>query len=124
MSKDFEVRDKRVVTEDSAAAKTEGVKKEQPKSEPAEDAAENRGPLPQADFMTHMASLSSMAYMCLGIGPNAQQPDLEQAKYFIDTLGMLEEKTKGNLTEDEKKTLTYLLYELRMIYVKMTEKKS
>lgn len=123
MSKDFEVRDKRVVAEDSAEPKPSEAKDAAQHKRAEPDAEESRGPLPQADFMTHMASLSSMAYMCLGIGPNAQQPDLEQAKYFIDTLGMLEEKTKGNLAEEEQKTLTYVLYELRMIYVKMLEKK-
>jgi hypothetical protein len=43
--------------------------------------------------------------------------DLNMAKHSIDMLGMLEEKTKGNLTEDEEKYLTHTLYELRMNYL-------
>ena len=39
------------------------------------------------------------------------------AKHSIDMLGMLEEKTKGNLTEDEEKYLKHTLYELRMNYL-------
>jgi hypothetical protein len=40
------------------------------------------------------------------------------AKQTIDILGMLEEKTKGNLSEDEASMLKNMLYELRMLYVK------
>lgn len=43
--------------------------------------------------------------------------DLGMAKHSIDMLGMLEEKTKGNLTEDEQKYLSHALYELRMNYL-------
>ena len=43
--------------------------------------------------------------------------DLNMAKHSIDMLGMLEEKTKGNLTEDEEKYLKHTLYELRMNYL-------
>lgn len=43
--------------------------------------------------------------------------DLNVAKHSIDMLGMLEEKTKGNLTEDEEKYLKHTLYELRMNYL-------
>jgi hypothetical protein len=43
--------------------------------------------------------------------------DLNMAKNSIDMLGMLEEKTKGNLTEDEEKYLKHTLYELRMNYL-------
>lgn len=43
--------------------------------------------------------------------------DLNMAKHSIDMLGMLEEKTKGNLTEDEEKYLAHALYELRMNYL-------
>jgi hypothetical protein len=45
------------------------------------------------------------------------------AKQTIDILAMLNEKTKGNLAEDEKRLLTHVLYELRMLYVKQKEKK-
>ncbi len=44
--------------------------------------------------------------------------NLPLAKQTIDILGMLEEKTKGNLTEDEEKMLKNILYDLRMIYIK------
>lgn len=51
-----------------------------------------------------------------------RQEDLEQAKYLIDVLGMLQAKTQGNLTAEEAKILDGVLYELRMKYVsKMQE---
>jgi hypothetical protein len=43
--------------------------------------------------------------------------DLTMAKHSIDMLGMLEEKTRGNLSEDEQKYLEHTLYELRMNYL-------
>ena len=42
---------------------------------------------------------------------------LDHAKHFIDTLGVLEEKTKGNLTSDEAAMLTNVLHELRLLFV-------
>ena len=43
--------------------------------------------------------------------------DLEQAKLSIDMLGMLEAKTRGNLTENEQRLLSHALFELRMNYL-------
>jgi len=50
------------------------------------------------------------------------EKDLAQAKFSIDMLGMVEEKTKGNLNEEEKKLLDHVLFELRMNYVDEVEK--
>jgi len=48
--------------------------------------------------------------------------DLNMARHSVDMLGMLEEKTKGNLTEDEEKYLKHTLYELRMNYLEEMKK--
>jgi len=48
--------------------------------------------------------------------------DLAQAQFSIDMLGMLEEKTKGNLSEEEKKYIELALYELRMNYLDEVKK--
>ncbi|MDD2672604.1 MAG: DUF1844 domain-containing protein, partial [Syntrophales bacterium] len=48
--------------------------------------------------------------------------NLDAAKQSIDIISMLEEKTRGNLDENEKKLMTELLYELRMRYVREKEK--
>ena len=46
--------------------------------------------------------------------------DLDLAKHAIDTIALLQEKTAGNLTQDEKELLTRILYELKMRYVNLS----
>ena len=48
--------------------------------------------------------------------------DIEMAKFSIDILGMLETKTKGNLSEDEQRFLGHVLYELRLNFVDESKK--
>jgi hypothetical protein len=72
--------------------------------------------------MNFMLSLSTSALIQLGEIPDpiTKQPvkELTLAKQTIDLIGMLQEKTKGNLTPEEEKMLEYILYDLRMRYVK------
>lgn len=79
------------------------------------------------DFTVFITGLELQALVSLGEIPspldNKKQKNLDQAKYMIDTLGMIKEKTKGNLTSDEEKILDSILYELRMKYLQLTEKK-
>lgn len=76
---------------------------------------------PTPDFNFFITTLSLQASIALGAVPNPatkkEEEDLSQAKFLIDTLGMLQEKTKGNLTNDEAAFLENLLYELRMAYL-------
>ncbi len=78
-------------------------------------------PLPEANLLTLIFSLYTHTQICLGLLPDpiSQQPqkDLNQAKYNIDMLTMLKEKTAGNLTSEEEQTLESVLYEVRMAYV-------
>jgi len=67
-------------------------------------------------------NLSAMAYNAMGLGPNSRGVNLQDAKYIIDTVGILEEKTRGNLTPKEDATLKSILYELRMNYTRLMEK--
>lgn len=82
---------------------------------------------PQADFNFFITTLSLQASIALGQVPNPatnkKEEDLTQAKFLIDTLGLLQEKTKGNLTTDEANLLENLLYELRMQYIEKTQTK-
>ncbi len=50
------------------------------------------------------------------------EKDLNQAKFSIDVLGMIQGKTKGNLTEEEKKFLEHVIFELRMNYLDEVKK--
>lgn len=87
-------------------------------------ATERRGPLPKGDFAALISMLTTQAFFALGAlrieGQEQKEPDLELAKYNIDMLETLEEKSKGNLTEQEEKVLKQTLNELRMAYVKLS----
>ena len=83
--------------------------------------------LDPVDFSTHILSLASSALIALGKmpGPDGQPHplDVETARHLIDVLGMLEQKTKGNLDEAESKLLASLIYDLRVAYVDAQPKK-
>jgi len=89
---------------------------------PAGDAS---GKLPEASFQTLVGLLASQAIM--GLGAMADQKtgsvsvDLEGSRFNIDLLGVLEEKTKGNLSDEESKELTQILQELRNRYVYISD---
>ena len=67
--------------------------------------------------------LTTQTFFALGLlqvkGQEKKEPDLELAKYNIDMLETLEEKTKGNLSKEEEAVLSNTLNELRMGYVKV-----
>jgi hypothetical protein len=77
----------------------------------------------EISFERFLASLYMTAMMQLGLmveQGGAPQVDLIGARQTIDTLGMLGEKTKGNLTPKEQAFIQNALYELRMAYVEVT----
>jgi len=82
----------------------------------------DRGPLPEVTFTSFIFSLSSSALLHFGEIPDPQtgerKKDLELAKHTIDTIAMLKEKTKGNLTEEEQRFIDAVLTDLRWKYVK------
>ena len=95
---------------------------EETEKERTEQGKAGRGPLPKGDFAALVSMLVTQALFSLGaiqVEGQTREPDLEMAKYNIDMLETLEEKTKGNLTEQEQKVLTGMLNEVRMAYVKM-----
>ena len=104
--------------EKETLAAQEKTEKQQPEEEKAP-----RGPLPPGNFAALVSMLVTQALFALGVlkvqGQEDKQPDLEMAKYNIDMLETLEEKTKGNLTEEEKKVLENTLNQVRMAYVKV-----
>ena len=120
--KGFVIRDKRF----SAPKEEKGQSqtKEEPKVEetPEQDTSAQQGPLPEIDFTNFVLSLSTSALIQLGEiqDPFTQKSEknLPLAKQTIDLIGMLKEKTKGNLSPEEEKVIEYVLYDLRMRYVK------
>lgn len=104
------------------AAREETEKKE------TQEQHQARGPLPKGNFAALVSMLTTQALFALGLfqvkGQEKKEPDLQLAKYNIDMLETIEEKTKGNLTEEEEKVLENTLDELRMGYVKVAEQTS
>jgi hypothetical protein len=78
--------------------------------------------IPKIDFSTFAISLGTSALYHMGVvgeteGGDRPPKNLALARQTIDTLEMLEEKTRGNLGEQEAKLMESLLYELRMRFV-------
>jgi len=77
--------------------------------------------MPEADFPSLVRMLATQAVMYLGGIPDPETGRAvvapEYARLHIDLLATLEEKTRGNLTDEEQKELTGILHELRMRFV-------
>ncbi len=91
------------------------------KSEVREEPTADAEGLPHARFDLFVSGLAMETLIALGDMPHPttrkQAANLPQAKYLIDLLGVLEEKTKGNLVVEEEKLLKDALYQLRMRYL-------
>jgi hypothetical protein len=85
---------------------------------------------PKIDLTTFILSISSAAFMGLGLVPPAQgegdggELDLELARQNIDLLELMHEKTRGNRTPEEDQLLEKLLFETRMRFVEVQRKKA
>jgi len=81
--------------------------------------------LPEIDFSTFILSLSHSALVHMGDAPSPDgQPaerDLTLAKQTIDLLGILQEKTRNNLTGEEERLLDQALYDLRLRFVEVSK---
>lgn len=75
------------------------------------------------DFTTFVLSISSAAFMGLGLTPRpgeqSAEVDLELARQNIDLLQLIKDKTRNNLTPEEQRLLDSLLYETRMRFVEV-----
>ena len=89
----------------------------------APQAAEAEGP-PEARFDLFVSGLAIDALIAMGDVPHPvtkkSAANLPHARYLIDLLGILEEKTRGNLSVDEDRLLKDTLYQLRMRYLAKT----
>jgi hypothetical protein len=73
--------------------------------------------LPPMDFSTFVVSLRASAVAHMSAASEAAEADLPLARQEIDLLGILEEKTRGNLTGEEELLLSQVLFDLRTRYV-------
>ena len=127
--KGFTVRDRRFSTQPGEPVESE---KKETRTEPASEDrdAEKRGEtefsmpssLPEIDFSSFVFSLSTSALCHLGEVPDPVMQKIEKnlplAKQTIDILGMLQEKTRGNLAPEEARMLESILADLRWRYVR------
>ena len=125
--KGFVIKDRRAF-DDKGDVKDQESKEEPPKEEPKKKGAPDKEegmPLPEVNFNSLIFSLSSSALINLGeiADPHSgqKQKDLPLAKHTIDTIAMLQDKTKGNLNPEEQRFLDTILADLRWRYVKMAE---
>jgi len=111
-------KEKEVLAAQEEAEKT-GEKMEEQKKQA-------RGPIPPGNFAALVSTLATQAVYSMGLmsveGQEQPEPDLEIAKFNIDMLATIEEKTKGNLSEDEERVIKNTLGELRMTFVKLADK--
>ena len=100
------------------AAQAPGAPGAEPPAQPRE--------LPPANFAALVSTLVTQVFLALGgyEDPKTQRRyvDLELARHHIELLAMLEDKTRGHLTDDEKKLLDKALYETRMQYVQLAQR--
>lgn len=92
---------------------------------PGDGQASGPGEMPPATFETLLSTMITQALFALGAVPDPQSGQryvsLDLAKHHIDMLGVLEEKTKGNLSDEESQALTQTLAELRQQFVQVVQ---
>jgi hypothetical protein len=115
---DADDQNKAAATSSSAEEEVAGDTEAQTAAEDEEGGAQ----FPEINFPTFVASLNASALVHLGViedpAAGSKSKNLPMAKQTIDILSMLEDKTEGNLTPDEKNMLQNILYDLRILYVK------
>ena len=111
--------EKAKIKEEEAARQAAAAAAQETKAEAPKDT-----PVPEITFTSFLISLGSSAFIHLGDIPDPAtgevKKDVPLAKQTIDLLGLLREKTRNNLLEEEEKLFEHLLYDLRMRYIKET----
>jgi hypothetical protein len=129
MAKEEKKDEKKIIVDEDWKAEAQKEKEilaaqEEAEKEKKEEVKQGREPLPEGNFAALVSMLTTQSLFAMGLlhvkGQEEKEPDLEMAKYNIDILETIQEKTKGNLTPEEETVLSNTLNELRMGYVKVT----
>jgi hypothetical protein len=130
--KGFVIKDRRMFTADGEVNKDkdpvgEGKKSAGTADEKKPEARKGTSiPLPAVDFASFVLTLSSSALLHFGEFADPisghRERNLDMAKHTIDILGVLREKTRGNLSKDEEQLMESLLHDLRIKYVEECKK--
>ena len=133
--KGFTVQDRRRFSPDTGEAREDAPEDAAAKPEPGSEAIQGtesrREPeeesLPEINFSAFVISLSTQALMHLGeiASPMSGKVEIDVpvAKQMIDILGMLSDKTRGNLNASESRLMEDILFDLRMKYVEAVKKR-
>ncbi len=113
--------DPKIIVDENWKDQVQAEKETLEGTETPSEAEPDAGEFPDASFPMLVTTLATQATVALGqqVTPDAQEPsvDLGLAKHLIDTLGVLAEKTQGNLLPEESDMMTNILHQLRMFYV-------
>ena len=128
MAKEEKKEEKKIIVDEDWKAEAQKEKEilaaqEEAEKEKKEEVKQGREPLPEGNFAALISMLTTQSLFALGLlhvkGQEEKEPDLAMAKYYIDILETIQEKTKGNLTPEEETVLSNTLNELHMGYVKV-----
>lgn len=117
--------EKKIIIDEDWKNKAQREKDELKEKEVEEETHKHEHELPTGDFNALVSLLATQAMFSLGLiaTEKGKEPpkDLKLAKFHIDMLDALEQKTKNNLTEQEQKFLSTTLAQLRMAFVEMSK---
>lgn len=120
---EFVVRDKRGQSREEPPPESLDTAAPSPATAPPPSDSTSSHEGPPLSFSTFILSLGTSALMLMGEQLSPENPalpvNLPQAKEIIDILRILEDKTKGNLTEEEMNVMRDMLYTLQMKYVEL-----
>jgi hypothetical protein len=127
MAEEKKEEKKLIIDEDwkSQAQKEKEIAATKESEEKQKEQKAKRPPMPPANFTGLVSLLVTQTLFALGAIGNEDEkekrsPELDLARYNIDLLGMLEEKTKGNLSEQEAELLKNALHQMRMTFVELS----
>ncbi len=108
-------------------APPEGQNEQASVQQPVDEKTRAEDSLPPINFSTFIMGLSTQALIHLGEIPNPlsgqAEKDISVGQQMIDIIGVLQEKTRGNLDQGEEKLMEDILFDLRMKYVEAVRKK-
>jgi hypothetical protein len=127
--------EKKIIIDEDWKSQVEREKEEAAKAKPAASAAPQAvgadaagtsdPPMPPASFEMLLTTLATEALVALGQVPHPVTGNVQarrnQAKFLIDTIDVLKQKTAGNLTSSEQQVLDSLLHQMRLVFVQTAD---
>jgi hypothetical protein len=126
--------EKKIIIDEDWKSQVEAEKAEAAKAKPApaapttkEDSSDvTDPPMPSASFELLLTTLATEALVALGQVPHPvtgkMQAQRNQAKFLIDTVDVLRQKTAGNLTTSEQQAIESLLHQMRLVFVQTADR--